>query len=835
MQYEIESKNDRIKALAKFLVENLQSNFEDYVILLESGIACKILQDEISSYLSKLSINASFLPEILPINSQDDIKILKYFTNYIDNNEAEIILSKILIENNISKNISESLHLSRQLLSLYQKFEFNEINIQVLDDLYSDNLPEHSYKNIDIIKRIFTLYKKYKDDLNKYDYISILKKNELYKSKKIILGFLEEKNQIPNSYINNILSNKGIYFPKLYSKETIVSLKKIQNNIIICELDNEFQEAIHITKYCYANKNSKILILSENLLLNQLLEINFKKYGIDYSNYVYKKNLDQFLELYINILSFLNDKFDLKKLILILKSPLLINKNIHEIEYKILRNQKNFKNIELLIEEINNLCSEETSKFFKNFYKILQIYNKNCKASHIEIAKNLALFCSINFEDYSKYFENIYNFNKYFKEIKNDEYIYYLNYTANNFFDQTKNPTSKISICKISDFYIFSDIDAYVIPSFTETYWPEKNQDNQLLPNFMLDKLGMLNNVNEIQMKILAEIINKNKTYISFASKYSCESINRSKYLGIFESIKNNKLIQFEKLSYSSNDLIKKNHDDEYISFDSSLMPKKISATSIEMLIRNPYGFYVKYILHLRKLPSLIPDNNFAEFGSFIHKIFEEYTKLYNEKDHNRYERIITISKSVFEEMNSCSNIPISWLYKFEKIARSYIDFDQKRRKNIKYIFVEKYGKIDLNIGNKIITISAIADRIEVDKDGYVYILDYKTGTLPSSKSVNQGINPQLILESIIAKNNGYQGLGTNKIKKIIFIKISVTAPHIIEQEIDISEDVLLSHYDGLKKILSYYYNQDKITIKKIELDISPEYNDYLHMMRNSK
>ena len=51
------------------------------------------------------------------------------------------------------------------------------------------------------------------------------------------------------------------------------------------------------------------------------------------------------------------------------------------------------------------------------------------------------------------------------------------------------------------------------------------------------------------------------------------------------------------------------------------------------------------------------------------------------------------------------------------------------------------------------------ADRIERYDDGTLEILDYKTGSPPTQKAVDDGLAPQLLLEAAIAAEGGF-GVG---------------------------------------------------------------------------
>jgi ATP-dependent helicase/nuclease subunit B len=57
------------------------------------------------------------------------------------------------------------------------------------------------------------------------------------------------------------------------------------------------------------------------------------------------------------------------------------------------------------------------------------------------------------------------------------------------------------------------------------------------------------------------------------------------------------------------------------------------------------------------------------------------------------------------------------------------------------------------------VTLSGVADRIDRAADGSLVILDYKTGTPPTSKAVAEGYSMQLGLLGLIAERGGFEGV----------------------------------------------------------------------------
>ena len=51
------------------------------------------------------------------------------------------------------------------------------------------------------------------------------------------------------------------------------------------------------------------------------------------------------------------------------------------------------------------------------------------------------------------------------------------------------------------------------------------------------------------------------------------------------------------------------------------------------------------------------------------------------------------------------------------------------------------------------------ADRIDRDTQGNLYIVDYKSGSVPSGTAVSEGLSPQLSLEGALIERGAFEGL----------------------------------------------------------------------------
>ncbi len=259
------------------------------------------------------------------------------------------------------------------------------------------------------------------------------------------------------------------------------------------------------------------------------------------------------------------------------------------------------------------------------------------------------------------------------------------------------------------------------------------------------------------------------------------------------------------------------------------MLPAKISATNLELLLRNPYGFYAKNLLKIRKLEDIFAKNNLSKFGIFIHSIIEEYTNNYSNKIQDKYSQILEIGQQIAEKEYKPTQVKL-WWPKLEAIAREFIEFDEERRARKLKIFPEIYGEMRLEIEGRKVIITAIADRIEQSPDGKMYIMDYKTGGVPTKQDVLRGISVQMLIEAMIASEGGFEGL-KGQVQELIYVKIASRAPYIAVSSFDMADINLKAHKDGLQKVLSYYALGGEYEVND-NGKFAPKYDDYRHLAR---
>ncbi|QZA83048.1 MULTISPECIES: PD-(D/E)XK nuclease family protein [Wolbachia] len=276
-----------------------------------------------------------------------------------------------------------------------------------------------------------------------------------------------------------------------------------------------------------------------------------------------------------------------------------------------------------------------------------------------------------------------------------------------------------------------------------------------------------------------------------------------------------------------------------------------MSCSAIEKLIRNPYSFYVEYILGLKQLRDLNFKPSILEFGTMLHNILARYLR--NKKSP------MSIAREVFS--TSQFNFSNMWWVRLQRIIQSFVEFDRTRNNQVELeksfsypIFhipardtqlrgccttsTKKKGVIPVldyldpenlianehtrQLCNKSwsdtrmteeILLTARCDRVEYLPVGQVAIIDYKLGSPPSNEEVMSGFFPQLILQALAVEYTTKKEVSELAYWKLDYDKIKVIALKDYRQKMHEFQNILpdfLSNYlrDTTPFIASPYFDK---------------------------
>ena len=208
--------------------------------------------------------------------------------------------------------------------------------------------------------------------------------------------------------------------------------------------------------------------------------------------------------------------------------------------------------------------------------------------------------------------------------------------------------------------------------------------------------------------------------------------------------------------------------------------PLRLSVTTIEDWLRDPYTIFAKYILKLEALDPVDMPLSAADRGSAIHDALAEFTRTFALNLPDQPARILKqIGEKHFAPLMERPEARALWWPRFERIAGWFANWEIARRRQISAINAEIRGEIAIPLDNaRTFLLSARADRIEHLADGTFAILDYKTGQPPTGKQVRMGLSPQLTLEAAILREGGFAGIpAKSSVSELVYVRLSGNNP----------------------------------------------------------
>jgi ATP-dependent helicase/nuclease subunit B len=206
--------------------------------------------------------------------------------------------------------------------------------------------------------------------------------------------------------------------------------------------------------------------------------------------------------------------------------------------------------------------------------------------------------------------------------------------------------------------------------------------------------------------------------------------------------------------------------------------PMRLSVTEVETLIADPYAFYARRVLKLRALDALDAEVGAADYGMLVHDVLNRFIPrllpwpgLVVARDW--YAQAL---EAALAESGVRPGFAAYWRPRLARIGEFVLDEEAavRTRDEIARSFVECTGALELHHADgRLVTLTARADRIDLLRGGGLALLDYKTGTPPTSKQVADGHKPQLTLEAAIAQRGGFRDVPAEMAQQLVYWKLS--------------------------------------------------------------
>ena len=263
--------------------------------------------------------------------------------------------------------------------------------------------------------------------------------------------------------------------------------------------------------------------------------------------------------------------------------------------------------------------------------------------------------------------------------------------------------------------------------------------------------------------------------------------------------------------------------------------PDKISATQFDRLIADPYGLYADKILGLRKLQPVNETPGPLLKGNLFHAAFQHFIAAYPEGslEMGMKDKLLEMAKPLFAPYMHHYEVAHFWWPQLEALAAWLMNYDNRMRADGAKSFVETKGEVVFQAGNREITFMAKADRIVVKADGEAHIIDYKTGGVPTKKSVAQGRSTQMLVEAALLEKDGFSQIGKATAAHLEYWKLRgrgqpiTDITDVSQKELDI-EDV----YRAMCHLALRFEDEDMAYWAEPDPRLKLAYSDYRHLAR---
>ena len=230
-----------------------------------------------------------------------------------------------------------------------------------------------------------------------------------------------------------------------------------------------------------------------------------------------------------------------------------------------------------------------------------------------------------------------------------------------------------------------------------------------------------------------------------------------------------------------------------------------ISVTDLKLLLKNPYCFYMKHFLKLIPLKKIPKTLGPQEIGTIIHRVIEKIMKAQNTPDIDQILSLLPLNIYQKFQLKSLCELIVG---KKEQLSQEGFEFVAEE-------------KVTFSIGN--FTIRARCDLL-LKRNGQIErIIDYKSSTPPSIKSVERGDEFPMVIESLALKTAS----------RLEYWHTPLHASQIKTSHLEIDESWIDTMQDALEEKLKPYMEPEIIFENSKEEVFEKEYNLLLKRASN--
>ncbi len=258
--------------------------------------------------------------------------------------------------------------------------------------------------------------------------------------------------------------------------------------------------------------------------------------------------------------------------------------------------------------------------------------------------------------------------------------------------------------------------------------------------------------------------------------------------------------------------------------------PRRFSATEVEKLIRNPYAIYARKVLALEPLAAF----GFAPDASDRGTLFHQALYLWNAQNDRSEQSLLAAGEKAFMALKGNAEARSFWWPHFRRVAAWLAKQERDFENDLLSIKTESSGRLKFKLEHDDYVLSARADRIDIMQNGAVRLIDYKTGSPPTAKEVQTGLNPQMTLQSAMLLEGAFAPLTASSIAEALYIQIgrSRSSMKVRSATGDKVDELAKIHLDRFKALLQIYRGQDVAYLPRLIANEDDGETDYDHLSR---
>ncbi len=180
--------------------------------------------------------------------------------------------------------------------------------------------------------------------------------------------------------------------------------------------------------------------------------------------------------------------------------------------------------------------------------------------------------------------------------------------------------------------------------------------------------------------------------------------------------------------------------------------PKRIAVTDLDRLKADPFAFYAKAILRLKREEAVDAEHHAAWKGTAVHEVLEAWFR----EDGCDPAKLVARAGAMIADEAIHPMLRALWSPRLmEAVDWIAAETRNDRESGRVAVVAEEFGQA--NVAG--VTLYGKVDRVDRLAGGKLAIIDYKTGQAPRPKAVAEGFALQLGLLSLIARGGGFAGI----------------------------------------------------------------------------